>query len=255
MDNRISVLAGMIFFLMIFFPGKNPNFKHNERIKSETGVQRMEAARRIACLLAMHGIPGYESVRKYLETYRPGYVARWREENHEEPPAHNSGIGIRAIHILATIADRSIIPVDAVEAAAYCGGVSPAENGPRPFDKDWPYWADPGNVIYNELMQQLISIGSRSTAPMPPQRSMHGYQELMRMSRRDRSRVVRAYLAAADASERLSDHMHFHHISWHRPYEELEGGTFTSSDEVARFIDTWMMTFYEKGRVPRTQYG
>ena len=214
-------------------------------------MQRMEAARRIACLLAMHGIPGYERVREYLETHRPGYVARWREENHEEPPAHNSGIGIRAIHVLATIADRSIIPVDAVEAAAYCGGVSPAANGPRPFDKDWPYWADPGNVIYNELMQQLISIGSRSTAPMPPLRSMHGYLELTRMSRRDRSRVVRAYLAAADASERLSDHMNSHHVSWHRPYEELEGGIFTSTDEVARFITTWMMAFYQKGVVPR----
>ena len=89
---------------------------------------------------------------------------------------------------------------------------------------------------------------------MPPLRSMHGYLELTRMSRGDRSRVVRAYLAAADASERLSDHMHFHHISWHRPYEELEGGIFTSSDEVARFIETWMMTFYEKGMVPRTLY-
>ena len=46
------------FFSDDVFPGKSPNFKHNERIKSETGVQRMEAARRIACVLAMHRIPG-----------------------------------------------------------------------------------------------------------------------------------------------------------------------------------------------------
>ena len=46
--------------------------------------------------------------------------------------------------------------------------------------------------------------------------------------------VVKAYLAAAEASKMISDH------DWQRRpyhYENLESGSFTSRDEVAHFIN------------------
>ena len=61
--------------------------------------------------------------------------------------------------------------------------------------------------------------------------------------------VVRAYLAAAEASKTISDHVRDHPaMQLRRPSgdEDLEGGSFTSRDEVAHFIKEWMMRYCDK---------
>ena len=90
---------------------------------------------------------------------------------------------------------------------------------------------------------------------MPPQRSIQGYHELMGMNGKERAVVVKAYLAAADASKRLMDHDEsLGTVPWRRPYKELESGTFPDSDEVAIFINGWIKQFYEP-RPPNDRHG
>ena len=214
---------------------------------SDSAMQRMEAARRIACVLAMHGIPGYESVRKYLETYRLYDVIQWRQKNIEELPVASLDIPSRALHILATIADTDIIPLMAREAACYFGGVLPGEGDkpPHAYGPQWPKWADPSIKICNEVVADLINAGGPSCGHLP-KRSLFGFIVLQEMGAESRTQVVKAYLAAADASKRLSDHVESPvAVPWRRPYKELEGGTFPYSDEVAMFINGWIKMFYE----------
>ena len=230
-----------------FFPGARPSFVHNEFVMSETGEQWMEAARRIACVLAMHGIPGYESVRKYLETHRPDDVARWREQHSEEMPVASLDIPSRALHILATIADTDIIPLMAREAACYFGGVLPGEGDkpPHAFGPQWPKWADPSIKICNAVVADLIDAGGTSCSLLP-KRSLLGYEVLKEMNGESRTGVVKAYLAAADASKRLSDHVESPvAVPWRRPYKELEGGTYNKSDEVAHYINDLVRILYD----------
>ena len=206
---------------------------------SDSAMQRMEAARRIACVLAMHGIPGYESVRKYLETYRLYDVIQWRQKNIEELPVASLDIPSRALHILATIADTDIIPLMAREAACYFGGVLPGEGDkpPHAYGPQWPKWADPSIKICNEVVADLINAGGPSCGHLP-KRSLFGFIVLQEMGAESRTQVVKAYLAAADASKRLSDHVESPvAVPWRRPYKELEGGTYNKSDEVAEYIN------------------
>ena len=61
--------------------------------------------------------------------------------------------------------------------------------------------------------------------------------------------VVRAYLAAAEASKMISDHV------WQRRpyhYENLESGIFTFTDEVAHFISDHIV---HCDKVPSQEYG
>ena len=58
--------------------------------------------------------------------------------------------------------------------------------------------------------------------------------------------VVEAYLAAADASEKLTEHVNFPTVPWHREYGDLVGGTFNDTDETARFINDWVKNYYKK---------
>ena len=82
---------------------------------------------------------------------------------------------------------------------------------------------------------------------MPPLRSIQGYDVLKGLDGESRGDVIKPYLAAADASKRLIDHDDSPAtVPWRRPYEDLEGGTFTSLDEVAKFINNWIKRYYEK---------
>ena len=238
--------------------GSEMCIRDSEWVKSFTGEQRMEAARRIACVLAMHGIPGYESVRKYLETYRPGDVARWRVQNHEEPPAADVDMHGRALHILSTIADPDIIPQDAVDAAEHVGGVwrrvltDIVVTSTEGIEYTRRRFGDAFSDCYDTLMQDLLDRHNRYTMP---QRSMDGCHMLIDMMGNNRETVIKAYLAAADAAKQLMEHMESPGtVPWGRPYDHWARSTFHSSDEVARYINDWIDAYYE-AVPPNDQYG
>ena len=80
---------------------------------------------------------------------------------------------------------------------------------------------------------------------------MQGYENLRQMNPENCGDVIEAYLAAADVSKMLSDHMWLHpRVPWRRPYtyEDLqEGATCTAKDEVAKFIDKWIAKYSVQG--------
>ena len=77
---------------------------------------------------------------------------------------------------------------------------------------------------------------------LPPQRSVQGYE-----NPKSCGDVIEAHLAAANASSRLLHHFYYPApVPWCREYEDLEGGTFTSTDEIARFINEWMKKYHAK---------
>ena len=237
-----------------FFPGANPYFVPNEVVKSETGEQLMEAARRIACVLAMHRIPGYESVRMYLEVHRPEDVDQWHRQYLEEPPPAHLDIPLRALHTLAIIADDDIIPSTARVAASQCGGMSPDEgyNLPDSRGPNRLKWDDAGNECYEALIDELVLQGAKRHM-WPPSLFIQGYNALKTMDKVHCAVVIKAYLAAAAASKRLNDHEGSPvTLPGPGPYEDLEGGAYTSSDEVARFINIWM--FYNSEMVVPPHY-
>jgi len=253
------------------FPGADPNFEDDDleyrgmiKAVDDFDELRMSSARRIACVLAMHGIPGYESVRKYLETHRPGDVARWRMQNHEEPPAADSDMYGRALHILATIADPYIIPQDAVTCACDIGSGWKDVIGDtvRVYaTSSWNEYTDyPSKKRYHDaverccekLMQELLDRRNRHTMP---ERSIWGYYELTEMCWAHRTEVIKAYLAAADASLQLIEHEESRGtVPWGRPYDVRYKATHHHSDEVALFINGWVQMFHA-GVPPNDQYG
>ena len=95
-------------------------------------------------------------------------------------------------------------------------------------------------------MKDLLAVGA-NCCKLPPLRSMQRYENLIGMNPASRVDVIEAYLAAADQSKSLIDHDDSPAtVPWRRPYEDLEGGTFTSLDEVAKFINNWIKRYYEK---------
>ena len=80
----------------------------------------------------------------------------------------------------------------------------------------------------------------------PPQRSLQGYDLLRSLGTEKCGDIVEAYLAAADAAQRLNVHMNFAGGPWHREYKDLVGGTFNETDEAARYINAWVKDECEK---------
>ena len=238
----------------VLFPGAAPFFGCQETVDGETFEKSMQAARRVACVLAMHEVPGFEHVRQYLEDNHPVDVHEWRQHNCVERPDMDLSIPLRALHILCTIADDSIIPASAKKAASHCGGVVPGAEVsggetidfmhlPHPAGKEWLSWSDPGNAVYNILMEELMFEQNTRRTPLP-NRSLWGYETIKGMNAISRGDCIEAYLAAAAVSQSLSAHMQCPHITWHRKYEEMKGGNFTQEDEVARFIIEWMKKYH-----------
>ena len=226
------------------FPGANPNFVHYELVKSDTSEHNMEAARRIACILAMHGIPAYESVYDYLYEHRRVDIDQWNKNNMKEPTHRSEDICVRAIQTLATIADIDIIPEAARKAAAQCGGE------PRGGDDECPKWAVPDKECCYALMQKLIPAWQTSRHH-PPQRSINGYESLQKYNPDSCSEVIRAYLAAADASKCLIQHIvSGYTLPWRRNEKDLEGGTCCSGDEVSKYIINFIHLHHEKTACP-----
>ena len=114
-------------------------------------------------------------------------------------------------------------------------------------------FADASSDCYETLMQELLD-RSNSWYTMP-QRSMDGCHMLIDMIGNGREKVIKAYLAAADAAKQLIEHVESPGtVPWGRPYDCWAQSTFHSSDEVARYINDWIDAYYE-AVPPNDQYG
>ena len=235
----------------VLFPGAAPFFRYQETVDGYTYEKSLEAARRLACVLAMHHVPGFEYVRMYLEANHPEDVDEWLALNREERPDMDISISLRALHVMCTIADHSIIPRTGRKAASHCGGVVPGRlvpggefmHEPHPADEECLTWADPGNEVYNILMVELMDAKETSNKPLP-NRSLWGYEIIKGMSAEKRGDCIEAYLAAAAVSKSLSAHMQCPQTTWNLKYHEMKGGEFTQEDEVASFILEWMTKYH-----------
>ena len=233
------------------FPGAIPFFDHDEAVKDKATEQWMEAARRVACVLALHGVRSFGRVLSYLKVHRPDDVARWVKTDRMKDPEEPRIPYARALDILCLIADNHIIPNTARKAASHCGGLAPGEgeNHPDPHDADWLQWADLGNATYQKLMLKLLHEGGAKGWKLQS-RSRHGYEQIASPKWEKHGDVIKAYLAAADAAKKLYDYIDFHTVAWQWEYKSLVGGTFDAKDEVTNLI-TDCMKRYHANFVPK----
>ena len=97
----------------------------------------MLASRRVACVLALHRVRGYDKVRKYLESHRPDDVARWEEKLIcTDPLGKTKNARLRALECLCLLADNDIVPKLPRKAASHCGGLEVGEGQSHPHPHD-----------------------------------------------------------------------------------------------------------------------
>ena len=56
-----------------------PFFDRDEAVNDNTEEEWMEAARRVACVLAVYKLPGFENVLEYLEVNQMKHLRKWRK--------------------------------------------------------------------------------------------------------------------------------------------------------------------------------
>ena len=221
------------------FPGAMPFFGSAETVNDNTEEEWMEAARRVACVLAVYELPGFEDVLEYLEVNHQRDLRNWRITHEFEvwDPSQDTIYTVRDAFCI--IADTDNIPLAARKGASKCGGVRPGKEGygPPAFSPDWPQWAHPGIDVYDDLMQDVLGQTSHTRPHITRQA---GIDRLKKLKPGQCADVIRAYLTAADASQRLWAHLHYRHIPWHREYEDLEGGVYNPSDKVAKYVNDWI---------------
>ena len=224
----------------------------------------MEAARRLACVLALHQIPGFEGVLTYLEENRPDEVDEMQKlYSRMVPPETFRTRNVRALHCLCLIADQNIICKFGRKAASNCGGLKPGdgESHPHPFRADWLKWADPDNSVYAKMVNEFIYAKMvneiiyevRAQGCSLPAYYQMGYDELVKFNDEQKAQCVEAYFGAADAAQRLYGHVSFHgvhSVPWHREYNCLEGGTFIAGDDNAAYFTFWMKAYHAKNKPP-----
>ena len=204
----------------------------------------------MACVLAMHGISGYEHVWEYLLKHHADDVERWDELYRFEQESRSLSRNLRALRCLCLIANPNIIPKTAMEAAAQCGGLEPGldENHPHPYGPNWLEWADPGNDVYARMVNQIIR-EEREQGSILPAYYQTGYDELVKFNDEQKAECVEAYLGAADAAHQLYGHTAFHGVHkepWYREYNCLEGGNFIMSDDNASSFTYWMKVYHAR---------
>ena len=225
-------------------------FEFDEIMSKCTDEACMEAARRVACVLAVYELPGFEDVLEYLEVNHQRDLRHWRITHEFEvcDPSQDTIYTVRDAFCI--IADTDNIPISARKCASQFGGVRPGKEGygPPADYEDFPEWADPGNEAYYSLMQEVL----RQTNDIPPDHTRQAVLDRLKQFRAEQcADCIEAYLAAADASQRLWAHLHYRHIPWHREYEDLEGGIYNPSDKVAKHVNDWIgRHFHDKGIRP-----
>ena len=225
-------------------------FEFDEIMSKCTDEACMEAARRVACVLAVYELPGFEDVLEYLEVNHQSDLRHWRITHEVEvwDPSQDTIYTVRDAFCI--IADTDNIPLAARKGASKCGGVRPGKEGygPPAFSPDWPQWAHPGIDVYDDLMQDVLGQTSHTRPHITRQA---GLDRLKKLKPGQCADVIRAYLTAADASQRLWAHLHYRHIPWHREYEDLEGGVYNPSDKVAKHVNDWIgRHFHDKVILP-----
>ena len=62
------------------FPGEKVMFKLYEKVRHDEPDDRLEAARRVACILAVHKQPGFDDVLTYLEQHQKKDLRNWKKK-------------------------------------------------------------------------------------------------------------------------------------------------------------------------------
>ena len=233
-----------------YFPGPKVMFTANEKVRQKTGEENMEAARRLACVLSAYNLPGFGDVLKYLKAHQKQELRNWYRKRDDKKDTtvwecKKRNLAARVRDALCIIADPDIVPPSGRKAASKCGGVRPGQDGygPRKFDDEWQDWADPGNKVYDEVINHVIS--QTKNAPIHPARQS-GLDHIKTLNPGHRADIIEAYLGAADAAVKLEEHMQDKTLPWLREYKAFPGGIFSDNDEVAQYISNKITDIYQQ---------
>ena len=237
------------------FPGSTLlAFCESESFDCTSDHKCLETARRVACYLAMYNLPGFRVVLSYLEEHRAPGLRFCRIQHDYQACDPDPRLLNRVRDAFTIIADTGIIPAVARKAASRFGGVRPGKDGegPRNHNDDWSEWADPGDDVYNSLMQEVL--GQTNNTP-PHHTRQAGFDNLRQLSPEECGEVIKAYLAAADAAVKLEEHILQPTMAWHREYKPFPGGVYNETDEVADYINRWIRRhFHDNGILPYKKF-
>ena len=85
-------------------------FKIYEKVRHDEPDDRLEAARRVACILAVHKQPGFDDVLTYLEQHQQKALRNWRKKNKYVEWDTTPTWEQRVRDALCILADPSIVP-------------------------------------------------------------------------------------------------------------------------------------------------
>ena len=93
-------------------------FEFDEIVRKYTDEVCMEAARRVACVLAVYELPGFEDVLQYLEVNHQRDLRNWRIIHEFEvwDPSQDTIYTVR--DAFCVIADTDNIPISARKGAS-----------------------------------------------------------------------------------------------------------------------------------------
>ena len=87
--------------------------------------------------------------------------------------------------------------------------------------------------MYVAVIDHVIK---QSEHTLPHNTRQTGLKNLKEMAREMRGNIVGTYLAAADAAQKLEEHMNDPQLPWHREYKPYPGGVCSEWDEVSMYV-------------------
>ena len=120
-------------------------FGREEHVQIHTGEQLMQAAMRVACVLAMYDLPGFRNLLQYLEVNQQKSLRNWRRKREFAPWYLWPTLIFRVRDAFTIIADTDIIPTTAKDGHGPQKWLTGKDGyGPQKYSDDWPPMCPPG---------------------------------------------------------------------------------------------------------------
>ena len=228
-------------------PGKKiyPTPERNEVTPKHDEADFLEAARRVAMVLAVHGEPGFDIVRIVR---RMDPVPEDRKTR--EIPDHADRAKWETLYRLFMLADHDRVPQGLRDAARRAGGVCLEKREYDPAKGELPIGYCDTHAC-GRLCDFLKSMHDNWTKANPnwnpPSWLIQGRKNLFDdLGNNDQKRawIVGAALSAADAVAALEDHVNSQgQTPWKRHWNDRVGGRCGRGDLATPWINQWMTEF------------
>ena len=218
-----------------------------ETTPHQTNEDCLEAARRVAMVLAYEGEPGFDLVRTVRSM---GEVADDRKNR--EIPNRGDRAAWQTLYRLFLLADHDRVPKSTRQAASYAGGVSLNESEIRQCNAT----TIPCGIVLKHAHVRLCTHLKTMYLDWCKDNPLWNLPTYLRNGRdafmpleneQGLAWIVGAALSAADQMLALQDFWEDRSDHWKRRWNDQIGGGHARDDPVTPWIDGWLYQYREEG--------